>query len=114
MVRDWPIGVTLATRPCFTLGQSGRSRFGRATICDSGCGYLPSLSHSQVMVACLGAEGQVESNERYYRRRAVEERMAAQRAVTETARAWHSKLAEDFAQRAMANSASVCTQAANA
>jgi len=42
----------------------------------------------------------VESNERYYRRRAVEERMAAQRAVTETARAWHSKLAEDFAQRA--------------
>ncbi|MFL6731888.1 MAG: hypothetical protein ACJ8EH_02690 [Sphingomicrobium sp.] len=56
----------------------------------------------------------MESNERYYRRRAVEERMAAQRAVTETARAWHSKLAEDFAQRAMANSASVCTQAANA
>jgi hypothetical protein len=72
------------------------------------------FSHWQVMVACLGAEGQVESNERYYRRRAVEERMAAQRAVTETARAWHSKLAEDFAQRAMANSASVCTQAANA
>ena len=44
----------------------------------------------------------MESNERYYRRRAVEERMAAQRAVTEAARAWHSKLAEDFAQRAMA------------
>jgi hypothetical protein len=44
----------------------------------------------------------VESNERYYRRRAVEERMAAQRAVTEAARAWHSKLAEDFAQRAIA------------
>jgi len=43
----------------------------------------------------------VESNERYYRRRAVEERMAAQRAVTEAARAWHSKLAEDFAQRAI-------------
>jgi len=42
----------------------------------------------------------VESNERYYRRRAVEERMAAQRAVTETARAWHAKLAEDFAARA--------------
>jgi hypothetical protein len=41
----------------------------------------------------------VESNERYYRRRAVEERMAAQRAVTETARAWHAKLAEDFASR---------------
>ena len=54
------------------------------------------------MVGRCGAEGQVESNERYYRRRAVEERMAAQRAMTETARAWHSKLAEDFAQRAIA------------
>jgi len=42
----------------------------------------------------------VESNERYYRRRAIEERMAAHRAVTDTARAWHSKLAEDFAARA--------------
>ena len=41
----------------------------------------------------------MESNERYYRRRVVEERMAAQRAVTETARAWHAKLAEDFAAR---------------
>ncbi|HVI06524.1 MAG TPA: hypothetical protein VM711_10580 [Sphingomicrobium sp.] len=51
------------------------------------------------MVGRFGAEGHVESNERYYRRRAVEERMAAQRAVTETARAWHSKLAEDFAAR---------------
>jgi hypothetical protein len=42
----------------------------------------------------------VESNERYYRRRAIEERMAAQRAVTEAARTWHAKLAEDFAARA--------------
>jgi hypothetical protein len=42
----------------------------------------------------------VESNERYYRRREVQERMAAQRAVTEQARAWHSKLAEDFRARA--------------
>jgi hypothetical protein len=50
----------------------------------------------------------VESNERYYRRRAVEERMAAQRAVTETARAWHSKLAQDFAERANACTASAC------
>ena len=46
----------------------------------------------------------MESNERYYRRRAIEERMAAQRAITETARAWHAKLAEDFAQRAQGNS----------
>jgi hypothetical protein len=42
----------------------------------------------------------MESNERYYRRRAVEERMAAQRAMTEQARAWHTKLAADFAERA--------------
>ncbi|HXH53434.1 MAG TPA: hypothetical protein VNH53_08415 [Sphingomicrobium sp.] len=44
----------------------------------------------------------MESNELYYRRRAIEERIAAQRAITETARAWHAKLAEDFAQRAAA------------
>ena len=44
--------------------------------------------------------GEMESNERYYRRRAVEERMAAQRAMTEQARAWHAKLAADFAERA--------------
>jgi hypothetical protein len=54
----------------------------------------------------------VESNERYYNRRAVEERMAARRAMTEQARAWHFKLAEDFAERASACTASVCTQAA--
>ncbi len=29
--------------------------------------------------------------------------MAAQRAMTETARAWHAKLAEDFAERATAS-----------
>ena len=45
----------------------------------------------------------MESNERYYRRRAVEERMAARRAVTEAARTWHAKLAEDFAARAAAS-----------
>jgi len=33
--------------------------------------------------------------------------MAAQRAVTETARAWHAKLAEDFAARAMTGTATV-------
>ncbi len=57
--------------------------------------------------------GPVESNERYYRRRAVEERMAAQRAIGETARAWHAKLAEDFAERASACTSTVhCTQTA--
>ena len=39
--------------------------------------------------------------------------MAAQRAMSETARAWHAKLAEDFAQRAMAaTSPLACTQSA--
>jgi hypothetical protein len=66
------------------------------------------------MVGGCGAEGQVESNERYYRRRAIEERMAAQRAVTETARAWHSKLAEDFAQRAGASGVPVYNATATA
>ena len=51
----------------------------------------------------------MESNQRYYSRRAVEERMAAQRAVTEQARAWHAKLAADFAERATA-----CTATTNA
>jgi hypothetical protein len=51
----------------------------------------------------------VESNERYYRRRAVEEKMAAQRAVTEAARAWHAKLAEDFAARAATSTTAACT-----
>jgi hypothetical protein len=54
----------------------------------------------------------VESNERYYRRRAIEERMAAQRAVTEQARAWHAKLAEDFAARAIDSTTGICGQAA--
>lgn len=44
----------------------------------------------------------MESDERYYRRRAVEERMAAQRAIGESARAWHAKLAADYALRASA------------
>ncbi len=42
----------------------------------------------------------MESNERYYRRRAFEERVAAQRAMTDQARAWHAKLAADFSLRA--------------
>lgn len=49
----------------------------------------------------------MESNALYYRRRAVEERLAAQRAITETAREWHAKLAHDFAERASSSSESV-------
>ena len=53
----------------------------------------------------------MESNERYYRRRAVEERMAAQRAVTAAAREWHAKLAEDFASR-LTTGTIICTETA--
>lgn len=44
----------------------------------------------------------MESNLRYYHRRAAEERMAAQRAITGAARDWHAKLAQQFAARAAA------------
>jgi hypothetical protein len=46
----------------------------------------------------------MESNQRFYMRRAAEERTAAHRAMTEQARVWHAKLAQDFAQRAAASS----------
>jgi hypothetical protein len=49
----------------------------------------------------------MESDQRYYRRRAYEERIAAQRAITEAARAWHSKLAADFAERAATSTSTV-------
>ena len=81
----------------FVMGPN-RSEFIHRAVDNS-----PSLKEFRVMVRdCAELRGaRVESNERYYRRRAIEERMAAQRAVTETARAWHAKLAEDFAARAM-------------
>jgi hypothetical protein len=59
----------------------------------------------------------VESNQRYYLRRAAEERTAAHRSVTPQAREWHSKLAQDFAQRAIecgAATNSVASPVANA
>ena len=62
----------------------------------------------------LKGEGPVESNERYYKRRAIEERFAAQRAVTDQAKAWHAKLAEDFAARAADSTAACSGNAATA
>ena len=46
----------------------------------------------------------MESNQRFYMRRAAAERTAAHRAVTPEAREWHSRLASDFARRAMESS----------
>jgi hypothetical protein len=42
----------------------------------------------------------MESDRRYYSRRAAQETMAASRAVTPRAQAWHKQLAEDFMRRA--------------
>ena len=47
----------------------------------------------------------MESNHRYYARRAAEERTAACRAMTAAAREWHAKLANQFAARAAASEA---------
>ncbi len=44
----------------------------------------------------------MESNQRYYARRAAEERTAASRSMTAAAREWHAKLARQFAARAAA------------
>jgi hypothetical protein len=51
----------------------------------------------------------MESNLRFYLRRAAEERTAARRAVTPQARDWHSQLAQDFAARAEVCAPSVMT-----
>jgi hypothetical protein len=41
----------------------------------------------------------MESDRRYYARRAAQEKLAAARAITARARAWHSELAEDFMRK---------------
>jgi hypothetical protein len=41
----------------------------------------------------------MESNFRYYSRRAYEEQMAATRAITPQAQEWHRQLAEGFRQK---------------
>ena len=53
----------------------------------------------------------VESNQRFYLRRAAEERIAAQRAMTESARQWHAQLAQQFAARAAESVAPVAAVA---
>ena len=74
----------------------------RSSLCQRGT--VPDFNDRLGIPAAMSGgrlwEGKMESDARYYRRRAVEERMAAQRAMTEQARAWHAKLAQDFAQRA--------------
>jgi hypothetical protein len=67
---------------------------------DINCLLVVREHRASVGEGAFGEAWTMESNERYYRRRAVEERMAAQRAMTEQARAWHAKLAAEFAERA--------------
>jgi hypothetical protein len=42
----------------------------------------------------------MESDRRYYSRRAAQEKIAASRAITANARDWHKQLAEDFTRKA--------------
>lgn len=42
----------------------------------------------------------MQSDQRFYARRAIEEQSRAARAMTAEAQAWHRQLAEDFARRA--------------
>lgn len=51
----------------------------------------------------------MESNQRYYARRAAQENYAAERALTAQARAWHLQLAADFTARARAQARSELT-----
>ena len=49
---------------------------------------------------CTLGEPTMESDHRYYARRAAQEKMAAARAITAKAKAWHYQLAENFMQKA--------------
>ena len=62
----------------------------------------PSLQRSLWLKLAPVEEAGMESNQRYYARRAAEERMAAQRAMTAAARERHARLASQFAARAAA------------
>ena len=70
--------------------------------------FAHRLACAEVMA---GGERPMESNQRFYMRRAAEERTAAHRAVTPQAREWHAKLAQDFAQRAVECGAVVAANA---
>lgn len=114
MICFWFQRVILKQHCC---SRSGQLRLKNVNCYESGF-FAVDINHllgipGRWSEGSLAEGGPVESNERYYRRRAVEERMAAQRAVTETARVWHAKLAEDFAQRASASTSQIsCTQPA--
>jgi len=108
MICLWRNCVITIQNSCFTVGQAPLE-----TRSCSGGNNFAGFIYSLLGIADGWSEGSlpeggpVESNERYYRRRAVEERMAAKRAMTEPARVWHAKLAQDFAERA-----SACSQSA--
>jgi hypothetical protein len=114
-----PIGVETSDE---SLGFNDKAiRFGchrRATLCPTGGRTSPlwiltiaSLFARKVAWPNDGPGGKydMESNQRFYMRRAAEERTAAIRAITPQAREWHHKLAQDFARRAAENGAVAMT-----
>ena len=78
---------------------------GRATPVDINHPFTFYAQSAWRRVNGWGGFCDMESNQRFYLRRASEERTAAHRAVTPQAREWHAKLAQDFAQRALENGA---------
>ena len=67
--------------------------------------HFTFCAHGSSRRTMFGECDGMESNQRFYLRRAAEERTAAIRAVTPQAREWHHKLAQDFARRAAENGA---------
>jgi hypothetical protein len=59
-----------------------------------------------------GEEPGMESNLRYYSRRAYEEQMAATRAITPQAQEWHRQLAEGFRQKVQEHQVQIQMQSA--
>lgn len=56
-------------------------------------------SHRTGFIGASGGSHQMESNERYYRRRAAQELAAAKRAMTEAAALRRRQLAESYLKR---------------
>jgi hypothetical protein len=54
----------------------------------------------------------MQSNLRYYSRRAYEEQMAAARAITPQAQEWHRQLAEGFRQKVQEHQVQIQMQSA--
>lgn len=97
MIRFSGIG-SAPSRPSSRGTGGGRGDFNERFIFGAQCSLVP---------ICTVGVWAMESNQRFYLRRAAEERTAARRAMTPEAQDWHSKLALDFAQRAIMATAAI-------